>query len=299
MKANRIDPDVAIFAKRGFKALDLLISDEQVLKQAQDPELLRLLNDEWQRQRCVEESAGDKQHERHEHGAIAWNDVEAPPNPLHELPEITLVTCLLGLDWKHFLVPLEQYLQALEHAVPESKRRSLAKHLLNGSRQFLHTYSELGLASQFHEHGFSVNLFQVFFGRKDVDFAAERGTDVRFVEVINLQAEPLTTQGWAERPGIDQRIVGRVVSKCRKKFGEAFASGWDGPAWIAMDYGKRHECYIAGVFMESLGDDWKRASALRVFESCPQLRGVIYYTFSIDSGLGGSIRCFGNPKFAD
>ena len=178
---------------------------------------------------------------------------------------------------------LERQLACLESKVYRNRVKSLVRNLMNGSDQFLYTLTELAVALQLHEDGWDVELSSVFYKRKDVDVLAQLGDDKRYVDVVNLQAEPLeeATDAFLQPLSDDplwSKVVSKVVTKYKEKFHEAIEAGWKGDAWLALDYGKvdrlRFQVFTREAIMKQ---DWRAPCAEAIARACPGLQGVIYF----------------------
>ena len=161
---------------------------------------------------------------------------------------LTLPGCLLSDAPKRFppilvFESLEDNLCALRPIM--MKPRKLAKQLLNPC-QFLNRLSELALAHTLLEKGWWISLNEKFFGNKDADIVARRGTEENFIDVINIAPMSLPTGVVNCRDIIQEtsnrsRIVQKVVEKFKQKFEVALERGWRGRAWVAPDFAKNDE----------------------------------------------------------
>jgi hypothetical protein len=214
----------------------------------------------------------------------------------------------LPLRW-FFNLPLlshlEENLELFTCNLRPKQKKELSDHLLNGSGQFLHTLSELGLARAFHESGWQIDLAVKIGNRhsKDVDIRIKKDIKEALIEVVNLQANelhinpslpffPLTPPNV-----LDDKLINNVVGKYKCKFQEAIQNGWSGPAYLAVDVSKNEPLYVSlRLREERLGEDWQAQCAVEVVKRCPGLHGVIYYFYSADKPAAHSISWKRTPR---
>ena len=188
------------------------------------------------------------------------------------------------------LTHLEENLKLFTYKLSPRQKRDLSVNLLNGSNQFLHTLSELGLARAFYESGWQVELAVQFWdkSKKDVDLRVKKDITEALIEVINLQANELHIRrdgffGLSAPNVLHYNLIDKVVEKYKSKFQEAIQNGWSGPAYIALDISKDDALQFGLAFREGpLREEWQGRCAAEVVQYCPGLHGVIYYYHSAD-----------------
>ena len=231
-----------------------------------------------------------------------------------EFPKATLVNTLFGFH--DTLGPLNECIEAVLPRLNEEQRHELRTALMNGP-QFLNTASELSLAYSLIRAGWNVELYRAIPGGGDVDVFASVPHEARFIEVTNVQSEELEAcyGGFGPLPTLDrvrqrrnsshkpptrtdaERLVHNVKRKVDTKFGKALREGWEGPSWIALDYGKAHPISMAGAFYSMLGhQDWAKPLAESVFSDVPTLHGVLYYESSIGIAEAQNLQWYRNLR---
>jgi len=243
--------------KRRHPRLDRLLPDDKVLADAMRPEVVQSVRDAYEHPSTGEEVAR----------------VSTGP----------FLSVGMALYSPNLLAPLEKCLETVVPEMTREQRKELSDGLLNAT-QFLHSVSELGLARRLVIDGFKVDMFVRFHEKKNVDIKATVGDQDYLIEVTNLAAKTWQspTEGWGPPPTIDTHLVKNIVDKYNKKFGEALTEGWDGPIWIAFDFGKAHPTALGvALFQAMMGPALYQVLASKVFESAPKLRGVIYYCSSL------------------
>lgn len=256
-----------LLEKRKYRQLDKLLPDLAVLADAMRPEVIQAAKD-------------------------AMKGVSKGP----------FLSVGMALYWPNLLAPLEKCLETVVPGMSGKQRKELSDGLLNAP-QFLHSVSELGLARRLVIDGHKVDMFFRFHKKKNVDIKATVGDQDYLIEVTNLGAKTWQppADGWGPTPSIDPQLVKNIVEKYDKKFGEALTEGWDGPIWIAFDFGKAHPTAVAvALFQTIMGPSLYQALASEVFESAPKLRGVIYYTSDMANPeiVQGLAWCK-NPKYEE
>jgi len=227
------------------------------------------------------------------------------------LPEFTLVNCLAA--WSYLLLPLERDLESLWDAIPASQRKGLAGNLLNGRIQFLNTMSELALARSLKERGLDVALFsELPHGAKDADIAIRLGQNLLYLEVTNhwpecnslasdtttapsaeldtaaaetnqsdvdkLLDEVLLDTDFSPIPTPTFKLVGKVTHKFSTKFESEPEIRSTGRAWVAIDFGKDHNQFLAALTQLITSKNAGYAMLAKdIFIANPEIGGVLFY----------------------
>lgn len=192
---------------------------------------------------------------------------------------------------------LDENLNVLVGAI--RSRKQLRDRLLNRD-QLLNTLSELALARHQFEEGWKVELDYPFFDKRDVDLRCQRDGIERLVELVNMaipddQEIPQTGipgMGFSgvSMPRADDPLVRKVIAKFNDKFLPAFERGWDGEAWIAVDYTKVHRQDIEKLILELTRPTWSSDLAALAGQCCHGLRGVCFYSYLPDACVPRAIR---------
>jgi len=227
------------------------------------------------------------------------------------LPELTLVNCLAA--WWPLLFPLEADLEALWDVIPASKRKSLAGNLLNGRIQFLNTMSELALARSLKERGLEVALFsELPHSAKDADIVIRLGQNLLYLEVTNhwpecsslasdtttapsaeldtaaaetnqsdvdkLLDEVLLDTDFSPIPTPTFKLAGKVTHKFSMKFESEPEIRSTGRAWVAIDFGKDHNQFLAALTQLITSKNAGYAMLAKdIFKANPEIGGVLFY----------------------
>jgi hypothetical protein len=180
------------------------------------------------------------------------------------------------------LASLENNLSVFIPGLCPEKQRDISANLLNGRIQFLNTLSELGLARYYVKLGWCVRLAEPLpTGPKDVDLFMSLGADVRWLDVVN--AAPNEWEGDGFVPPIpddfEMRLVDKVVQKFTSKFQAAIDVGWTGAPWVALDFTKNDGIARGVTVLGLIGLHKLKDFADEVLRRCPDLAGVVYFTY--------------------
>lgn len=180
------------------------------------------------------------------------------------------------------LTSLEENLSMFIPGLSLEKRRDISANLLNGRIQFLNTLSELGLARHYAKLGWCVRLAEPLpTGRKDVDLRMSLGVGVRWLDVVN--AAPNEWEGDGFVPPIpkdfETRLVDKVVQKFTSKFRATIDAGWTGAPWVALDFTKNDGIAMGVTVLGLIGSRKLEDFADEVLRRCPDLAGVVYFTY--------------------
>lgn len=203
-------------------------------------------------------------------------------------PLLTLGTTLLRdhhsppLPAAMLMRSLDENLSIFVPPLRVDQRKALAANLLNGHNQFLNTLSELGLARYYKELGWQVSLAeQLPPGTKDVDLYIKLGGDFRWLDVLNSAPNEWEGDGFAPMLPADfeLRLIDKVVQKFEAKFREAIDGGWNGSPWVALDFTKHDGIARTLTMLGLVGSKKLDGFATDVLSRCPELSGVVYFTY--------------------
>jgi hypothetical protein len=141
--------------------------------------------------------------------------------------------------------------------------------------------SELALARTPSGKGWRVQLEEKFFDGRDADILATRGSETRFVEVMNLAMEELSAGvqgGQVGELGERERVVQKIANKYREKFEVPLENGWSEHACVALDVAKNHLNSIQ-TFLQALlrFQLWNTELVAHLHRECPRLGSVLVY----------------------
>ncbi len=179
---------------------------------------------------------------------------------------------------------LEIQLVALLPHMWQGRTKPLIDNLLNDSEQFRNTRAELGFAMWLLGQGAQVRLGEVFHDGKDVDVVVSDGISERFVDVISLASETVGAHdGFADLDpdrSVAKQMWGKVVTKYNTKFKAAKEAGWDGSAWVALNYAQNESLFLEQWLRTLLGKPaWQDEVAEEIKKRAPELDGVVYFAY--------------------
>ncbi|MCD4652501.1 hypothetical protein K8T06_01035 [bacterium] len=177
---------------------------------------------------------------------------------------------------------LEDNLSAFVPSLDEDEKKVLAAELLNGRIQFLNTLSELGLARYYLDDTWNTSLAVRIPGvLKNVDIYLEKESESRWLDVINAEPKEWEYAGFAPMAPADleMRLVDKIERKFASKFKEAVDNGWKGDAWIGLDFTKNDSITKAVTLMRIIGSRTLDEFASEIFRRCPELKGIVYFTY--------------------
>jgi hypothetical protein len=135
--------------------------------------------------------------------------------------------------------------------------------------------------------GWQVRLAeQLPVGTKDVDLYIKLRGELRWLDVLNSAPNEWEGDGFTPVLPVDceLRLVDKIVQKFEAKFREAINGGWKGSPWVALDFTKHDGIARAVTMLGFVGSKKLDGFATVVLSRCPELSGLVYFTYYASQG---------------